>query len=215
MENSIDIQQKSNERFLLPSAMVTKDTLTVPGAGGDGSHSPRIGGPGSAFKPYASSENLFDPANFNQRKLSEPAGNNKMVVMTNNNQNYPLANGQGDLTKLTDSRSVTLFISFNLKSKSPMTCTLLFRYFMQRPPPHQGAPVGGPGAPGGLALHHKVRDLRAGKPRVVPFSTTDTEPEMRECNLGGDPRRGKGAKNNKAATYSTSETEEEYQAYLR
>ena len=64
-------------------------------------------------------------------------------------------------------------------------------------------------------MHHKVRDLRAGKPRVVPFSTTDTEPEMRECNLGGDPRRGKGAKNNKAATYSTSETEEEYQAYLR
>ena len=89
--------------------MVTKDTLTVPGAGGDGSHSPRIGGPGSAFKPYASSENLFDPSNFNQRKLSEPAGNNKMVVMTNNNMNYPLANGQGDLTKLTDSRSVTLF----------------------------------------------------------------------------------------------------------
>ena len=110
MENSIDIQQKSNERFLLPSAMVTKDTLTVPGAGGDGSHSPRIGGPGSAFKPYASSENLFDPANFNQRKLSEPAGNNKMVVMTNNNQNYPLANGQGDLTKLTDSRSVSRFL---------------------------------------------------------------------------------------------------------
>ena len=86
---------------------------------------------------------------------------------------------------------------------------------MQRPPPHQGAPVGGGGPGGGLALHHKVRDLRAGKPRVVPFSTTDTEPEMRECNLGGDPRRGKGAKNNKAATYSTSETEEEYQAYLR
>ena len=30
-------------------------------------------------------------------------------------------------------------------------------------------------------MHGKIRDLR--KATVKPFSTTDTEPEMRECNL--------------------------------
>ena len=58
-------------------------------------------------------------------------------------------------------------------------------------------------------MHSKVRELR--KP-VKPFSTTDTEPEMRECNMSNvDKKRAKA----KWANYSTSETEEEYQAYLR
>ena len=49
----------------------------------------------------------------------------------------------------------------------------------------------------------------------MPFSTTDTEPEMRECNLGEAGRRQAKGNSKKAAVYSTSETEEEYQAYLR
>ena len=112
-----------------------KDTLAVPGGNGDGSRSPRIGGPGSAFKPYASSENLFDPANFRKDSTVSTASSSggQMVVMAN--QNYPLANGS-DLTKLTDSR-----------------------YFMQqRPPPHHGHPTAGNQQ---MPLHHKaVRDLR-------------------------------------------------------
>ena len=126
-------------------AVTGKDTLAVPGAttaagNGDGSRSPRIGGPGSAFKPYASSENLFDPSNFRKEAAAPAVGASgaSMVVMAN--QNYPLANGS-DLTKLTDSR-----------------------YFMQqRPPPHHGHPSAESGSGGGpqMPFHHKaVRDLR-------------------------------------------------------
>jgi len=172
---------------------LTVDTAGGGGGGGGsggsnghspGGHSPRIGGPGSAFKPYASSENLYDPNNF--RKVSSDG--REMVVLS---QNYPLQNG--DSTKLTDSR-----------------------YFMQlRPPPHQGAPSGAAAAFSGgpVFTHSKIRELR--KPIRAPFSTTDTEPEMRECNLTtANDSRKKGGKS-KMATYSTSETEEEYQAYLR
>ena len=130
--------------------------------------SPRIGGPGSAFKPYASNENLFDPNNFASKQKS----GNESSAAESVRQNYPLHNGS-----MLDSR-----------------------YFMKdgremRPP-----------------MHGKVRELK--KPARPPFSTTDTEPDMKECNLpsvDNNRRRGK----QKIATYSTSETEEEYQAYLR
>lgn len=43
-------------------SLIEVDTLLVPKtADHDPQLSPRLGGPGSAFKPYASSENLFDP----------------------------------------------------------------------------------------------------------------------------------------------------------
>merc|ERR1711997_941159 len=134
--------------------------------------SPRIGGPGSAFKPYASNENLFEPSNFATRKLSDEG--NKSELSSDPHQNYPLPNG--NTTKFTDSR----YFMRNQNGKEEF-----------KPP-----------------MHGKIRDLR--KATVKPFSTTDTEPEMRECNLNTH-KKGK----QKVAVYSTSETEEEYQAYLR
>ena len=146
-----------------------RSSLEVPQIleGANGPRSPRIGGPGSAFKPYASNENLFDSSNFPAMKSATESsiGSNYQPK-----QNYPLSNGNG-----TDSR-----------------------YFMR----------GGKGP-----MHGKVRELRR-QPLKQPFSTTDTEPEMKECNLSAMDSRRKG-KQNKAPVYSTSETEEEYQAYLR
>merc|ERR1712223_1440028 len=57
--------------------------------------SPRIGGPGSAFKPYASNENLFDPANL-PRKLSDEGS--KSELSSDPHQNYPLQNGNSAKT---------------------------------------------------------------------------------------------------------------------
>lgn len=127
--------------------------------------SPRLGGPGSAFKPYASSENLFDPNTTRSVQDLPP------MPPT---QNYPLRNGE-----LGDSRHKV----YNGSRDD-------FR--------------GGP-------IHGKVRELRR-QPVKAPFSTTDTEPEMRECNLSLLDTKKKGKKQ---IVYSTSETEEEYQAYLR
>ena len=46
-------------------SLIEVDTLLVPKTvEPDPQLSPRLGGPGSAFKPYASSENLFDPSLF-------------------------------------------------------------------------------------------------------------------------------------------------------
>ena len=138
-----------------------KCTLDVP-AGNDPS-SPKIGGPGSAFKPYASSENLFDPGLFQKMPNQEVTS-----IIFQNAKNYPLQNGNA-----MDSR-----------------------YFMK--------------SSRELKMNPKIRELK--KPVRPPFSTTDTEPEMKECNLSAfDKRRGKL----KPPVYSTSETEEEYQAYLR
>ena len=125
--------------------------------------SPRLGGPGSAFKPYASSENLFDPVATKHMQELPP------LAPTHN---YPLRNGD-----INDSR-------YLLKMQN-------------------GSSREGP-------IHGKVKELR--KPIKAPFSTTDTEPEMRECNLSHLDSRKKGKKQ---VVYSTSETEEEYQAYLR
>ena len=136
--------------------------------------SPRIGGPGSAFKPYASNENLFDPSNF-PRKLSDEGNKSELSSLSSDpNQNYPLQNG--NTAKFTDSR----YFMRNQNGKDDF-----------KPP-----------------MHGKIRDLR--KANIKPFSTTDTEPEMRECHLNVH-KKGK----QKIAVYSTSETEEEYQAYLR
>ena len=136
--------------------------------------SPRIGGPGSAFKPYASNENLFDPSNL-PRKLSDDGNKSELSSLSSDpHQNYPLQNGSS--AKFTDSR-------FFMKTQNGKE---------EFKPP----------------LHGKIRDLR--KATIKPFSTTDTEPEMRECHLNVQ-KKGK----QKVAVYSTSETEEEYQAYLR
>ena len=126
----------------------------------NGPKSPRIGGPGSAFKPYASSDNLFDPGNLPRRSNTESS-------IPNTTKNYPLQNGN------------TLDSRFFMKGKVP-------------------------------PMHGKVRELK--KPVHPPFSTTDTEPEMKECNLSIMDTRKKGKK---VPVYSTSETEEEYQAYLK
>ena len=120
-------------------------------------NSPQIGGPNSAFKPYASSENLHDDASLFQPKQPELAFNNGLPSKLNHQRQQP--------------------------------------------------------------LYGKVRELRQ-QHLKPPFSTTDTEPDMKECHwppgqaqVGQDmkPKRGKA----KAQNYSTSETEEEYQAYMK
>ena len=137
----------------------------------DNKLSPRIGGPGSAFKPYASNENLFDPAIAASFASFNSAAKSASDASSSNSNKQPIRNGW--------------------------------------------ASNGSNGR--GKPMHSKVRELR--RPPQDPFSQTETEPEMRECNLPTyhDPKRrlpgmqGKG----KVPTYSTSETEEEYQAYLR
>ena len=157
--------EKPKQNLLeVPSQVFTNEGSASP-------QSPRIGGPGSAFKPYASNENLFDPANL-PRKLSDEGS--KSELSSDPHQNYPLQNGNS--AKTSNSR----YFMRNQNGKEEF-----------KPP-----------------LHGKVRDLR--KATIKPFSTTDTEPEMRECNLVM-PKKGK----QKVPVYSTSETEEEYQAYLR
>lgn len=58
-------------------SLIEVDTLLVPrSADHDPQLSPRLGGPGSAFKPYASSENLFDPSLFPSQKPPTTNGGN-------------------------------------------------------------------------------------------------------------------------------------------
>ena len=125
--------------------------------------SPKIGGPGSAFKPYASSENLFDATIFTNKS---PEVFNEMKVAQESIRNGIYSNGQTNGKLQKDYR---------------------------------------------MPIYSKVRELR--KPTQPPFSTTDTEPEMRECNM--PPMDAKKRGKFKAPSYSTSETEEEYQAYLK
>ncbi len=154
------------------------ETLKVTSKHDKNKLSPRIGGPGSAFKPYASSENLYDPS------LFAPPSNN--------------AAPKSPVAEVPPTSGRPLQHSHSLRSTN-----------------------GRGGGARQQAIYSKVRELR--KPLLPPFSNTDTEPEMRECNLPThllqDPKRrlpGQG-KSKAAATYSTttSETEEEYQAYLR
>jgi hypothetical protein len=158
--NDMSVKNRSSER----RSMVEEDDALTDLQ--DNKLSPRIGGPGSAFKPYASSENLFD-ASIVASMVNEPRS--PEVISRGNG----MRNGFGS-------------------------------------------------HPNGKAIrqpiYSKVRELR--KPVQHPFSTTDTEPEMRECNLPthliqDSKRKPPGQGKNKAPTYSTSETEEEYQAYLR
>ena len=155
----MSMSETTNKKDLLDTSSCSSSTSQL---------SPRLGGPGSAFKPYASSENLFDPvANKHMQELPPMAPTH----------NYPLRNGD----TIGDSR-------YLLKMQNGSRDD--FR---------------GP-------VHGKVRELRK-QPVKAPFSTTDTEPEMRECHLSTLDSRKKGSK--KQIVYSTSETEEEYQAYLR
>jgi hypothetical protein len=48
----ISITEPTNKKDYLDTSSCSSSTSQL---------SPRLGGPGSAFKPYASSENLFDP----------------------------------------------------------------------------------------------------------------------------------------------------------
>lgn len=155
----MSMSETTNKKDLLDTSSCSSSTSQL---------SPRLGGPGSAFKPYASSENLFDPVATKHMMELPP------VAPTHN---YPLRNGD----VIGDSRYL---LRMQNGSRDD------FR-----------APV-----------HGKVRELRK-QPVKAPFSTTDTEPEMRECNLSTLDTRKKGSK--KQVVYSTSETEEEYQAYLK
>ena len=128
--------------------------------------SPRIGGPGSAFKPYASSENLYDPTVF--------SGSQKHPV-TNGNQQGPPPERNKRFS--------------NSSLKPPKIVESEEEFFKPKPSPKS------------------QRSSRI-------FSTTDTEPEMKEFNLapiGSDKKSKKFQK----PIYSTSETEEEYQNYLK
>ena len=132
--------------------------------------SPRLGGPGSAFKPYASSENLYDPSIFAPTKQLSNG-------LNGSNGNNGASNA--DRTKRFSTSSL----------KPPKIVESEEEFFKPKPSP---------------------KAQRSSK----IFSTTDTEPEMKEFNLapiGSDKKSKKFQK----PIYSTSETEEEYQAYLK
>ena len=142
----------------------------LPGQPGDPQLSPRLGGPGSAFKPYASSENLFDPGLFPTQK--PPLSNGGTGAQPNN--------GGGD-------RGSKRFSTSSLKP--PNISESDEDFFKPKPSPRVA--------------------------RKVVTTTTDTEPEMREFNLGPIGGPEKKSKKFQKAIYSTSETEEEYQNYLK
>jgi len=132
----------------------------------------RIGGPGSAFKPYASNENLYDPGLF-PRNAADPSGQ-KSLAPHGGQQN----NGDRHSKRYSNSNM-----------KPPKISESEEEYFRPRPRPQQQS-------------------------KASKVCTTDTEPEMREFNLapmGGDKKTKKQQK----PIYSTSETEEEYQAYMK
>ena len=137
--------------------------------------SPRIGGPGSAFKPYASTENLLDPTVFAAgQKQPQPGGVSSL----------PLPNGHNQLAPPERNKR---FSASSLKP--PKIVESEEEFFKPKPSPKS------------------QRSSRI-------FSTTDTEPEMKEFNLapiGSDKKSKKFQK----PIYSTSETEEEYQNYLK
>eukprot|EP00095_Tigriopus_kingsejongensis_P006186 maker-scaffold191_size271209-snap-gene-1.35 protein:Tk06186 transcript:maker-scaffold191_size271209-snap-gene-1.35-mRNA-1 annotation:"s6 family -specific metalloendopeptidase adhesin" len=121
-------------------------------------HSPRIGGPGSAFKPYDNGDISVDP-------LGGPMGQQS---------GHGFIGGAQNVSHPGSHQSSAHFHTH------PM-------------------------------MHSKVKELRM--PVIPPFSTTDTEPEMKECHMQNMDKRNRSKP--KVPTYSTSETEEEYQAYLR
>merc|ERR1712123_486147 len=73
-EKTIDTQATKRR------GLIEIDNMLVPrSAGNDPQLSPRLGGPGSAFKPYASSENLYDPSLFPTKSLIVPNGNHNNI----------------------------------------------------------------------------------------------------------------------------------------
>ena len=138
--------------------------------------SPRIGGPGSAFKPYASSENLYDPSIFGapKQQMTNPLGSGQNGNGNNGNGNT------GDKSKRFSNSSL----------KPPRIVESEEEFFKPKASP---------------------KTQRSSK----IFSTTDTEPEMKEFNLAPIGSDQKKAKKFQKPIYSTSETEEEYQAYLK
>jgi hypothetical protein len=156
-EKTIDTQATKRR------SLIEIDSMHVPrSAGNDPQLSPRLGGPGSAFKPYASSENLFDPSLF-------PA------------QRPPLTNGNHGNNEKSSKRYSTSSL------KPPRISESDEDFFKPKSSP-------------------KVQRAQ------IQISTTDTEPEMKEFNLGPI---GSDKKKKQKPIYSTSETEEEYQAYLK
>merc|ERR1712013_619602 len=156
-EKTIDTQATKRR------SLIEIDNMLVPrSAGNDPQLSPRLGGPGSAFKPYASSENLYDPSLF-------PA------------QRPPLTNGNHGNSDKSSKRYSTSSL------KPPRISESDEDFFKPKPSP-------------------KVQRAQ------IQISTTDTEPEMKEFNLGPI---GSDKKKKQKPIYSTSETEEEYQAYMK
>merc|ERR1712106_1198180 len=128
-EKTIDTQATKRR------SLIEIDNMLVPrSAGNDPQLSPRLGGPGSAFKPYASSENLYDPSLF-------PA------------QRPPLTNGNHGTSEKSSKRYSTSSL------KPPRISESDEDFFKPKASPKaQRAPI--------------------------QISTTDTEPEMKEFNLG-------------------------------
>ena len=153
-------------------SLIETNYITIPAnSNPDPQLSPRLGGPGSAFRPYASSENLFDMSCF-------PGAAKPPISTTQNGHN----NNNGHSVEKTSKRHST-------SSMKPA------KKFVES--------------------DDDFFKPRAQKPLRAPImSTTDTEPEMKEFNLGPIGGEKKGKKHQKTF-YSTSETEEEYQAYLK
>lgn len=178
---SKDELKKPDDRVQRRSLIEVENSLIVPrasyaGASADPQLSPRLGGPGSAFKPYASSENLYDPSLFGASK--QPLNG----LNGNNQQQQALAQAQSSAGEKSKRYSTSSL-------KPPAIVESEEEFFKPKPSP---------------------KSQRSSK----IFSTTDTEPEMKEFNLApiGSDRKSKKFQK---PIYSTSETEEEYQAYLK
>ena len=156
-DQTITSQAPGQRKSLIETNYITIPSNIHP----DPQLSPRLGGPGSAFRPYASSENLFDPSLF---PSSKP----------------PVSSQNGHSSEKTKRHSTASMKPSKFVESDD-------DFFKPRAQKHLRAPI---------------------------MSTTDTEPEMKEFNLGPIGGEKKGKKHQKAF-YSTSETEEEYQAYLK
>ena len=156
-EQAITSQAPGQRRSLIVPSSISIPSYNMQ----DPQLSPRLGGPGSAFRPYASSENLYDASLFSSSKP-------------------PVSTSNGHSTQKINKRHSTSSIKQQKINESDDN-------FFKPRAKHLRAPI---------------------------MSTTDTEPEMKEFNLGpiGGDKKGKKYQKN---VYSTSETEEEYQAYLK
>ena len=180
---SKDELKKPDDRVQRRSLIEVENSLIIPRASYAGASaadpqlSPRLGGPGSAFKPYASSENLYDPSLFGASKLPFNGNNGNNVI-----QQQALAQTQSSAGEKSKRYSTSSL-------KPPAIVESEEEFFKPKPSP---------------------KSQRSSK----IFSTTDTEPEMKEFNLApiGSDRKSKKFQK---PIYSTSETEEEYQAYLK